>query len=325
MRRALIAAAVCALTLVGCGGTATTTHHLSTAKLHTMAAPSQCVPAPGQGHMGVCATQPGNPALRATSPVLITAPHGLLYDLYEGNYANCSAPLAQAKGILAGVIIKAYEYRPDHCFARYWHELAALHIWHAAYVFAHSCWQAQAFVSTIKAAGGWDAFAGPNIVDAEVADAFGSVACLSPQIRSLSHVATVVGYTAPGTWPGGGNGGDPLWVADYGLNFGCVWTCHPVAWQYTDGSFGPFPHSVGPFHGDLSVNYGLGQILAHPTPPAPLTPKQAYQIGFQRGFTVAWLKRRHLTVPPFTSHVPAALQGSFNAGFQSGFKAGWKA
>jgi hypothetical protein len=272
-----------------------------------------CAPSDNSGHLGVCVER--SPQPKSTKPALTKASRGYIHDLYEGNYDNCAAPLGRAKIYLTGVIVKAFEYRADRCFARYWRELAALHEWHAAYLFAHGgCSQTAGYVATVRAAGGWDAAAGPPVIDAEVPDAYGAVACLAPRIHQLTGIWPLVTYTAPGTWPGGGTASTLLWVADYGSHPGCVWTCHIVAWQYTDGSSGPQPHSIGPFHGDLSLDYGLTALLAHPAPPPPppccrIGDRGPQVWAFLHDMTIAhWFARHGDYYSPHAALVVAAFQ-----------------
>jgi hypothetical protein len=70
----------------------------------------------------------------------------------------------------------------------------------------------------------------------------------------------VVIYAGTGTWPGGPNDGLPLWIASYGSSFGCLWTCKPVAWQFTDGHFGIPVFVPGIGQDDVSVDYGLTKL-----------------------------------------------------------------
>lgn len=278
MRRSLagLAAGVAVAILGGCGGSAPAPSHLAPPQRPVVAAPAVCDPAPGYGHMGACTTQPGDPNLRvsAAKPPTLLAPRGTRYfpDVYEGE-GRIDWASAHAKGLQAA-IVKAYEvnYQQDSQFDHSWRQLSALHIWHAAYLFARAgnCNAiADRFVAIVNSAGGWDAYAGPPVLDVEVASAFGMVPCLAARVRHDTGIATVVTYTAPGTFPGGGSDSTPLWIATYGSSFGCqLWTCHPLAWQFTDGTWGPGPHCVfGLPCGDVNIDYGLTAVLAHPAPP----------------------------------------------------------
>lgn len=277
------------LALAGCGSSQTT-HHVrhatASAPSPQITAPAQCNPAPGQGHLGVCVTQPAASSLRVGPGATLGTSLRYLPDVYEGT-GGINWGAAHSRGLYAA-IVKAFEvnYRQDGQFANSWHQLAALHLWHAAYLFvrAGNCTAiADTYVNIVKSAGGWDQFAGPPILDVEVPGANGNnlVPCLISRIQHDTGISTVIVYTAPGTWPGGPSNNAPLWIATYGSSFGCIWTCHPVAWQFTDGRFGPSPHAVyGLPAGDVSVDYGISSMLAHPAPPPDpyaIYPKTVFQ------------------------------------------------
>lgn len=230
--------------------------------------PHACVPAVGQGHIGACV--PGRATGALTKPGL-AGPARYFPDVYEGT-GTVDWQGAKARG-LTGAVVKAYEenYQQDGQFARNWSQLRSLGLWHAAYLFARAgnCTvEADTYVNIVRSVGGWDALAGPPIIDAEVPGA-GIVPCLAARIRADTGISAIVTYTAPGTWPGGGAGGTRLWVATYGSGYGSVpGFGSPVAWQFTNGHIGPDPHGVyGLQNGDVSIDFGLQTMLAHPAPP----------------------------------------------------------
>lgn len=107
------------------------------------------------------------------------------------------------------------------------------------------------------------------VEDDEVHGVVGYATCLAAPLRAAGFV--VVLYTSPGSWGGGDAGGLPAWEATFGPSLGCLpWTCHPIAWQYTDGVFGAATFVPGIGLGDVSVDRGL---LALAAPPKPKPPK----------------------------------------------------
>lgn len=244
------------IVLASCGGSTRTINHTVTVVATNTAV--SCNPAPNQGHMGVC-----TPRTQTLGP-LPTLSGSFIPDVYELN--GCKN-WAGSKGHIAGGIVKAFEFRTDHCLAQNWASLTRAKIWHAAYDFLRpgSCTgEADAYVSAVRHVGGFNS--GPAIGDAEVALPAGFVACWVARIKHDTDQHTVIIYTAPGTWPGGGNPGADLWVATYGPVPGCVWTCTHIAWQFTDGTHGPLPHSTLIGTGDISINNGITKILAKPLP-----------------------------------------------------------
>lgn len=61
-----------------------------------------------------------------------------------------------------------------------------------------------------------------------------------------------------------------------------------------------------------------------PPPQPPRTYNQAFQIGYNRGFNVVWLRSHRLAVPPFRVPIPTNLKPAFNTGFRRGFNTAWR-
>lgn len=302
--------AALAIALPGCGGggnvhtptsSSTTTSTTATSTSTTTSTPTipagaqRAHPCPvdkhGQHHIGSCILK--TPSLLQLSRLRVNGRY--IPDIYEGEgCANWQA----ARGSIAGGIVKAFEFRADSAFACNWARLRASGLWHAAYLFAHSCSQADAFVATVNAAGGFDS--GPPIIDEETPDAAGTIPCLTHRIEQLTGWRVVEVYTAPGTNPGGGIASlaeNPLWIATYGSGFapGCqlLWTCSPNLFQFTDGTVGPGPHCTAIGCGDVSVNLGITSIVRHP-------PRTWLREG-DRGRSV-WLLVHRLVVAGWIGH-----------------------
>lgn len=267
MRRILIACMVLtpALSLTACGGTAKPQRAMRHLNYPI------CSPTPGSGHMGICAPR----QLGLAKNVKLPANQGLICDEYEGNTIYS---WSIASKHIVGCILKAYEvnYREDAKFAQNWNSLASLHVWHAAYLFdrAGDCSTiAHTYVNIVNSVGGFNKpYVGPPIIDAEVPNAVQNVACLVTTLEFLTHRQVVI-YTAPGTWSGGGHGDALQWAAGYG-NYShspCIWTCASIAWQYTDGVYGPYPHQIpGIQPGDISVSYGFQNLVYKQPAPAKI-------------------------------------------------------
>lgn len=91
------------------------------------------------------------------------------------------------------------------------------------------------------------------VLDTEVKGIAGYAACLGAFVKS--HGLTPVDYTSAGSWPGGANGGLPLWDATYGpsMVLSGLWTRTPVAWQFSSTASVPGIHG----YSDISVDLGL--------------------------------------------------------------------
>lgn len=103
-------------------------------------------------------------------------------------------------------------------------------------------------------------------IDSEVGVSASATCVFAHELWVLTHRIPLI-YTSPGLWPGGGSCGAYLWVADYASHFVLPrGFSRALAWQFTDGQFGPFPHSIGGLTGDIDQDLGL---LAAEHPAAP--------------------------------------------------------
>lgn len=253
---------IAALLLAGCGSTT------RTVTVHAPAPPrlagaASCEPAKGNGTMGACV-----PHTNALTPQAARVSGCIIPDVSE---FQGRPNWAQAKPHICGAIARVADMgtgRVDSSFAYDWQQLRRLHIWHAAYAFVRpgACgFEGRQAYLWVKQQGGLDS--GPLIADAEVPLGFTCATDFTSAVEAASGWRVCVIYTAQGTWPGGTHGSCKLWDAAYGPSPGCVWTCARVAWQYTDGIYGPFPHTVpGIAAGgsDLSANSGLTSIVRGP-------------------------------------------------------------
>lgn len=169
---------------------------------------------------------------------------------------------AAAKPHISGAIVRVADGNfNDPAFGHNWYELKRLGIWHASYYFLrpYNCaGQADRALAIIGSQGGLDS--GPLIADAEVPLNYGCAAAFVAEAKRRSGLPEVI-YTSPGTWAGGPHGNAALWVASYGPTPGCVWTCSHVAWQFTDGSYGPQPHCTpGIGCDDISLDRGITSL-----------------------------------------------------------------
>ena len=233
-------------------------------------AQASCDPAPGAGVMGSCV-----PPTFGSNRLTLTLRGPFVPDVSEFQGRPC---WSCARPHISGAIVRVADLitgQPDTSFAYNWHALRTLHIWHATYAFVRpgNCSaEADRAVGYVNAQGGFDS--GPLIADAEVPLPYFCVTIFLAEVERDTgwHVAVV--YTAQGTWPGGAHDGALLWDAAYGPEPGCVWTCHRVAWQDTDGVFGPYPHSIpGIGSGDISRDEGITRLI-HQHPAPPLTRRQ---------------------------------------------------
>lgn len=101
--------------------------------------------------------------------------------------------------------------------------------------------------------------------------------------------------------------------------------------QYLNGSRVDLDRAIARDYGQWPYTPPKPKPHPKPKPPAPKpkpTPAaaQAFNAGFQRGFTVGYDRHRGLNVPDWTGHLPHGhLLIAFNEGFQDGYQAGWKA
>lgn len=262
MKRAIFAA-LCAALSVGlgaCGGTPSPPRSTSPTTPKLLRGPQSCIPKEGAGVPGVC-VQKRRLSLLPTR--YLRGPFVPDVSYYQGHPDWLSA-----KREISGAIVRVADGNfNDPAFAYNWHELRRLHIWHATYFFLRPgdcAAEARRGIALVNAQGGFDS--GPLIADAEVPLPYGCVAAFVEEARRKTGLPGIV-YTAPGTYPGGPHGNAVLWVATYGSEPGCVWTCAHVAWQYTDGKYGPLPHCiVGIGCDDISTDNGITRLGRHPTP-----------------------------------------------------------
>ena len=144
-------------------------------------------------------------------------------------------------------------------------QLHALHMAAIGYWFVHAgCSQSVQLIALARALG-------LHVVtlDMEVANAYGMAPCLAAALHHAGFVVLI--YTGPGTWPGGGNAGLPLWQATYNFSDQLAAFWRPLlAWQFTDSHIGPSFYVPGVGYDDVSVDYGLLKLAAPPLPkPSP--------------------------------------------------------
>lgn len=167
---------------------------------------------------------------------------------------------AAAKSSISMAVVKAGEYKEDPDFAWNVGQLKTLGIPWAPYWFVRNtgcAHEGAEIVSVVKSVGGLTSL--PVVLDEEVPEALGYTVCLADAVHAAFGRWPII-YTAPGTWPGGANGNLNLWIADYGPGFPCMWTCHPVAWQFASPPFVDyFIPGIGT--GDVSVDYGFSKLL----------------------------------------------------------------
>jgi Glycosyl hydrolases family 25 len=255
------------LLVLGVAGCGTSSTHPA-----LRAGPQSCVPKEGAGVVGACA-----PKVRGLGQKSTLTGRFVPDVSYYQPHVNWRA--AKAWGIRGAIVRVADGHFNDPVFTRYWHELKALGLWHAAYYFLrpYNCaGQADRAVGLVNAAGGLTS--GPLITDSEVPLNHNCAQTFVQRVEVDTHWNVSVIYTSPGTWAGGGHGTAVLWVASYGPTPGCVWTCGHVSWQYTDGIYGPSPRCIsGIGCGDVSLDSGLTAITRTSPAPArgPLEGRQA--------------------------------------------------
>lgn len=251
-----------ALALASCGSSTSTTTTTTTAPAP---APSPALaglcPA-GHSHMG-CALDGAKlaPKLSAKLP---SGPRFPDVSSYQGH-----PNWAEAKPFISMAVAKAGEYQEDPDFVWNVEQFKQLGIKWSAYWFVRNtgCTHESAqIVSVLRSVGGPTSL--PPVLDMEVPEARDYATCLADAIHTAFNRWPII-YTAPGTWPGGANDNLPLWIADYGPSFPCIWTCHPVAWQFASP---PFVDVSIPGIGvaDVSVDFGFSKLT--PVPPRPADP-----------------------------------------------------
>lgn len=257
-----------AMIAVGCGGAPAATH-TTTAPAKLLRGPATCVPGAGTGTMGACTPNPSPSEQRQSlRPKASSAPAGLIPDVseYQG-HPNWAA----AKDHIVGAIVRIEDASvgsPDRDF--YWNmaALTHLHIWHATYWFIRpsGCYQQglRAAALVKSAVGGLQ---GPIVGDAEVPLPYACPQQFTEGAERGTGWKLRVLYASRGAYPGGAHAGAVAWDAAYGPSAECIWPgCHLVAWQYTDGVYGPYPHSTPAGSGDISRDYGLTKLTFHHAP-----------------------------------------------------------
>jgi hypothetical protein len=240
----------------------------------------------------------------------LTAPSGSLYpdvSVWQGavNWGSVAQWQRSHGWHLAG-IFKLGEYTLDSQATRNASETARLGFWRAGYWFvrntgcAHEAglivWAAQKFGLKVV------------VFDSETPEARGYDACMAPIVRRAG--LTVVEYTSPGSNPDSSNPGLPMWTAAFGpAHTPCVWTCSVgsltsqsiLAWQFTDGRYGPVVSVPGIGRDDVNVDYGITKLPVAPKPPPPKPPaaKQSsaeIQVPAASGSATVRITKGHWTV-----------------------------
>lgn len=230
MRRRLASlGALAALALAGCGGSTVTVTRTTTAPApHSEAG---CNPAPGQGHMGVCA-----PAPKKSGAVERQSGKVLIPDVSE----------FQACALHSEAIFRVYEAgldREDFTARCHASELTRLHAWAAVYSFlrrSRSCtYEADRTLAIVRKL--------PVAVQVVIADAEtglrgGFVACFLHEVERGGYPARE--YTCPGC---GDEQVGPVWIAAYPFRPPGKWIAH----QFADNV-----NCRGVF-GDCSIDEGI--------------------------------------------------------------------
>lgn len=229
---------------------------------------------PGKSYMG-CRQKTFKtlPKLTLTAP-----PQGLLYpdvSVWQGNVDWPAVKAWQLKNHWhPTAIFKMGEYRADPQAARNATMLHNFGFWYAGYWFIRNTGCPHEADQIIAAGHNY----GVKLVvfDSEVQEANGYDACMAPIVRKAGF--NVVEYTSPGSNPDKNNPGLDVWVASFGPSHPpCLFTCNVgvagkqsiLAWQFTDGQFGPVVNIPGIGHDDVSVDYGLTKLMFAPTPVPP--------------------------------------------------------
>lgn len=208
---------------------------------------------------------------------------------------------AEAKPFISMAVVKAGEYKEDPDFAWNIAQLKRLGIKWSAYWFVRNtgcAHEGAEIVSVLRSVGGPTSL--PPVLDMEVPEAKPYTTCLADAIHSAFGRWPII-YTAPGTWPGGANDNLPLWIADYGPNFPCMWTCHPVAWQFASPPFVDV-NIPGIGVGDVNLDFGFSKLT-----PAPVAPQDPHHyLRFVNGkFSSKWGVLRERSV---VKHYDGAVQ-----------------
>lgn len=233
--------------------------------------PASC-PEPAQ--LGQClqATAPHSLLAGAASVRTIAGPKGPDVSSYQ---PNSNWVQVKAAGYRFA-FVKATEGRGyvNPYFARDWRELARLKVAHGAYDFARPQpgWsgadEARHFYAIVHSAGGFHSLPPVLDVEASVLSASATRAWVGQfvhEIRALTGRKAVTIYTGAWFWDphvGGQTFGTHLWVSGYAnsVTLPHGWS-HAAFWQFTDGTYGPFPHVV-PGIGKVDISVYQGHDLA---------------------------------------------------------------
>lgn len=220
------------------------------------------------------------------APAGLAPPAGALFpdvSVWQGavNWGSVAAWQRAHHWNLAG-IWKLGEYTLDVQADRNSHETATRGFWRSGYWFVRATGCAHEGGLIVWAAKRY----GLKVVvlDEEVPEARGYDQCLTAAVKRAGLIP--VTYAGPGTWPGGPFASNPAWTATYGPRVGCLpWSCHPIAWQFTDGKWGAVYYVPGIGRDDVSVDYGITKLgVPKPPPPDP------------HGYHLLWSKERYWVV-----------------------------
>jgi lysozyme len=247
------------------------TQHATAVTAKADVVPATC-PAPAQ--LGGClqATAP-HPVLAGLASVrTILGPKGPDVSSYQPNVNWVQVKAAAYRF----AFVKATEGRSyvNPYFARDWRELQRLGLPHGAYDFARpqpgwsGAAEARHYYAIVKAAGGFNSL--PPVLDVE-ASVLGSTATHAwvgqfvAEIRHLTGRHDVTIYTGAWFWNPRSccsSFGTHLWVSGYAnsITLPSGWS-HADFWQFTDGTYGPFPHAV-PGIGKVDISVYRGGDLA---------------------------------------------------------------
>lgn len=247
-----------------------------------------CAPDDGGGVMGVCLHR-ARPTVGP--PRTLHGPFVVDVSEFQGR-PNWRA----ARWHISGAVVRVADMvtgHPDRSLAYNWKTLDRLHVWHAAYAFLRpgNCTaEGVRAVNYVNAVGGLHS--GPLIADSEVPMSSTCTTDFTRTVERHTKWRVCVIYSAKGTWPGGYHDGCSEWDAAYGPVPGCIWTCARVAWQFTDGELGPFPHRVPGISGpvDISADTGLTGILRR-SGPSPLT--RRLHAAYRQRASIEALRAKH--------------------------------
>lgn len=256
----LIAVAICA-----CGGSTSSSISTTTPS----PAPQSALCPAGTGFMGCSLSKTG-----PTFGPRIAPPAGPKFPDVSSFQGHPDWAAAKSQSHIAGAVIKAGEFTHEDPDAA-WNaaQLKRLGIPFAVYWFDRpiSCGSEGAAIEQVAKSLG----ARLVIIDQEVSGIQGHYACLSPFVRAVTGQGPLVYRSASNDFDTSANNA-PCWVAAYGPASAPACNGRPIAWQFTDGTFGPVVSIAGIGRDDVNVDMGL---LARIAPPGPkvLGGKQHYE------------------------------------------------